>query len=987
MSSDDRENQVLFFLDALLKMLAVTGVDNTAVCEVAYKMISLIVDLCITYCGELVNPCSRYLDLFVDLSEAVLSINEHSDMFSYPIKFLHFKHDVTKYFSFERGEDYLPLIVKSNKDVFALFTHSIRISTALYKHTRHFQHENPNLYNMISVSQLWYAVAKEDIHINTALVALGTAVCLAEFTPIYPQQNTTLLAELESLLGLLTSKQFHKQYLLNSASPVFPLLLEKVCEAMEVFKIAILELDLIGDVFTSDLSASFFSPTPLSLPAPVATIVSQLLHDCLLLSPVSSFPTISLIDNWHRSGTLCHAPLLPVVTASCLYAYTHLRSTSVGYPHSTYGLLYTIASAHIDDVSEYSVTTEPASLDKLNSDMIVLDVILETTLRLVYSCFSLNVSSKEISNYETKEIYEIGEIEDLCKMTSDALLTFSKTLCHYYQQLPANATPLLLNSCKCFASLICIYSSKLFLTPLDQDYVTALLECVESLVMFSTYPLDENTVIGIIRVLQVLPAAEKNPKNLFRILEKLLSSINSAPPPNLMLALTSSLSIFLKLLPDDKADKIADQYCVLVKNCSVTEKPWMDFSLELAAHVPIITALLSAPNTVKVGTCNLPSHHLAPLSSSVYTLHYRPDSGGRLSNLISQSQDFLKVIKVLYTARKLPLPTQVAVVTSLFDLSFILPPSHQFIPSLLKHIFLYSSYTLALLLTKPIDQLLDRVHASASRKSSLLDDASLHHLVEVLDGLIYKASSSQKLLSIQCYQDLVYGLNKIGHVEEAVTIIKKMLHCASTEIQTVACEKIREILCRDREAEDGEYGILRTRTFAAIPSFLASDVFEQQLEQDHLTEYLNVLTTALNLNGPKELFKHMMCRLVQLIFKRDFSEQKKLQLLNLIADHTETTVSDILLRNFSNLYSDLFINSSEQEQMDRKFEFLKQHCTGLSGALLVVESDLFSKLALNIAKNHTAVNEGVKKYFSIAYPHSQPPKVCNSAQLVLINLI
>ena len=231
--------------------------------------------------------------------------------------------------------------------------------------------------------------------------------------------------------------------------------------------------------------------------------------------------------------------------------------------------------------------------------------------------------------------------------------------------------------------------------------------------------------------------------------------------------MTSSLSIFLKLLPDDKADKIADQYCVLVKNCSVTEKPWMDFSLELAAHVPIITALLSAPNTVKVGTCNLPSHHLAPLSSSVYTLHYRPDSGGRLSNLISQSQDFLKVIKVLYTARKLPLPTQVAVVTSLFDLSFILPPSHQFIPSLLKHIFLYSSYTLALLLTKPIDQLLDRVHASASRKSSLLDDASLHHLVEVLDGLIYKASSSQKLLSIQCYQDLVYGLNKIGHVEEA----------------------------------------------------------------------------------------------------------------------------------------------------------------------------------------------------------------------------
>ena len=59
----------------------------------------------------------------------------------------------------------------------------------------------------------------------------------------------------------------------------------------------------------------------------------------------------------------------------------------------------------------------------------------------------------------------------------------------------------------------------------------------------------------------------------------------------------------------------------------------------------------------------------------------------------------------------------------------------------------------------------------------------------------------------------------------------------------------------------------------------------------------------------------------------------------------------------------------------------------MEGALLVVESDLFSKLALNIAKNHTAVNEGVKKYFSIAYPHSQPPKVCNSAQLVLINLI
>ena len=203
---------------------------------------------------------------------------------------------------------------------------------------------------------------------------------------------------------------------------------------------------------------------------------------------------------------------------------------------------------------------------------------------------------------------------------------------------------------------------------------------------------------------------------------------------------------------------------------------------------------------------------------------------------------------------------------------------------------MYSSYTLALLLTKPIDQLINRLHTSVSRESNLLDDTSLQHLVTSLDFVIYKASSSQKLLSIQCYQDLVYGLNKISRVEEAITIIKKMLHCAFTDNQTFACEKIREILSRDREGEDGECGDLRAPTFAAMPSFLASDVFEQQLNQEHLTEYLNVLTTALNLSGIKELFKHMLCRLVQLIFKRDLSEAKKLQLLNFIAVHTETTV-------------------------------------------------------------------------------------------------
>ena len=985
MNSDLSENLVLFFLYQLLKTLATTSVDNIAVCEAVYRLISLIVDLCITYCAELVNPCSRYLDLFVDLSEAVLSINAHSDTFYYPIKFLHLKYDVTKCFFLEQGEEYKPLMMNSNEDVFALFTHSIRISTALHKLTRHFQYANPILYNMISVTQLWNAVAKEDIHISTALVALGTAVCLAEVSPIYPPHNTTVLAELESLLGLLTSKPFHEQYQLNSASPVFPLFLEKVCEAMEVFQIAILELDLNGAVFISDLSSSFFSPIPFSLPTPVATVVSQLLHDLLLLSPVSSYSTISLIDNWHKSDSLCHAPLLPVVIASCLYAYTHLRSTSVGYPQSTYSLLYTVALAHVDDISEYSVTTEPTSLDKLNSDMIVLDVILESTLRLVYSCFSLKVSSssEEISNYETKEIYEIGEVEDLCKVTSDALLTFSRTLCHQYQHLPSNVTSLLLKTGKCFASLICIYSSELFPTPLDQDYVIALFECVESIVMLSTYPFDENTVIAITRVLQVLPAAEKKPECLFRILDKLLlvsSASSPSPSPNLMLALTSSLPIFLKFLSDVNADKIADQYCELVRKCNVTEKPWMEFSLELAARVPTITALLSAPNTLKIGTCNPPSHHPAPLSSSIYTLHYKHDSGGCLSNLITQSQDFLKVIKTLYTTHELPLSTQVAVITSLFDLSFILPPSNQFIPSLLRHIFMYSSYTLALLLTKPIDQLMNRLHTCVSRESNLLDDTSLQHLVTSLDFVVYKASSSQKLLSIQCYQDLVYGLNKISRVEEAITIIKKMLHCAFTDNQTFACEKIGEILSRDREGEDGECGDLRARTFAAIPSFLASDVFEQQLNQEHLTEYLNVLRTALNLSDVKELFKHMLCRLVQLILKRDLSEAKKLQLLNFIADHTETTVSGILLRNFSNLYSDLFINSMEQKQMDRKFEFLKQHSTWLSGAQM--EDDLFSKLALNIAKNYTGVNEGVKKYFSIAHPQTQPPKVCNLGSII-----
>ncbi|KAI6659823.1 Serine/threonine-protein kinase ATR [Oopsacas minuta] len=974
------EHLMLSYLENILHMLRITDVENQQLCDGVYKLIYLLVDISITQDFELVRPCDRFLRLFVDLSEAILTINEHGDVFYYPLEFVHFQYDYSKCSNLLPFSKYVPLLAESNEQVIALFIHSLRIITSLHKLIRHFKHRSPKLYNMVSVYQLWNELGRNDIRISTELVSLGTAICLSEFYPVNPPLDTTLLDELKSFLSMLTGEAFHKLYHAHSQDSVFHLFVDKVCRAMEVFKIAISELNSHEDNFirtlATQLSISLFSPSTLSLPSSIAFVVSQLLHDCLLISPSSSLPNISLIDTWHRSSSLCHASLLPIVLAPSLFSYTHLRSLYVGYPHNPYAILYTLASAHMPNIHEYS-SGGYGSVDKLNLDMTVLGMLLDTTLRLVTSSFTPRFCSlsEKLSNYKTDELNSKSDVAEFCSMIADTLLGFSDRFCSDYESLPAvkGASILLLHTSECYASIICIYSSKLFQTPPDPDYITSLFLCIETLAKSPHTDLSEDIIIGITRVMTVLAAMESRPKELYIIFQKLFPSMTSLSP-RLMLALTSSLPILLKCLPDHLADKIGDGYSELIPNCDTADE-WIEFSLELAASIPIITTLLAYPSLTTVKTCTLTSYHSLPLFSSIYTVQILAVDQRSLGYFIQQAEDFLKIVQSFFVSRKLSLPIQAVVITSLFEISFILPTKHPFIPTLLNHILRSSSHALAFLLTKPLQQHLIKVKAYAdefmNRQWSLLDHPSLALLLETSKNIIYDtANSHDKLLPIQFSSDLVFGLNQLGRLHEAIATFRFILQFVfMKDVHDEVCHKVRimlkghgDVLVTSMEQK------LRDCAFAAVPDFIARQVFKQEQGHEQLADHLNHLTAALDLGNIKNLLEHMLSRLVQLSFMLNLSDDKKLQVFKFIAKHTQRSVSDLLQYNLSNLYSDLIINSQNAEKVNSRIVFLKNNCDDLPGAIKIVENELFSKLALNYSQDAAAVNGGVNLYYSIAYP-------------------
>ena len=971
---------ILLSLETLLNMLRVTDVEDGLLCGAAYKLISLLVDISITHDCKLVDPCARYLLLFVELSSAMLTLSEHSDLFHFPLEFVHFQYDFSKCSELLALARYIPLMVHSNAEIHCLFVHSIRIVCAHHRVIRHLKYNSPVLYNMVSVSQLWNGFGHKSLRMSLELISLGTAVCLAEFSPAIPAVNTTLLEELVSFLSMLTGKEIHIHYLKQSQAPVFSLFVDRVCQALEMFKIAINELSKEEHRFFETLSAhllmSFFSP---HLPPAVASVLSLLLHDCILIRPNVSLSVLSQMDSCPRLVSPSNSIQVSVVLSTSLYAYTHLRASSLGYPHSALKLLTQIATAHLDRVREFSRRSGSShwdSLGELTPDLSVLDMLLETCLRLATGCFRPRFCSvDELSAYKCDDLVRSDEAGDFCSKILVVFEEFSELLCARVRTLPSTARSLLLQTSQCYASIVCLCSSELLRSAagdsnVDPDHVMRLLfDCVDSLTNTKEVELGPEHCIGVARVIQVLAAGEKKPSELCIIYKKLMVQPIS---PQLMLSLTSSLPLTLKCLPNNLADSVADTFSGLLNKCVLSAEEWTDFSLELAARLPIIVSLLSYPSLCHMEELSLPSHHPLPLFSSFYTLRLQDQQN--LGHFLQQGKDFLDTVQSLLLARKLALPVQLVVVTSLFDLSFVIPVDYPFIPTVLKHILLSSSFALAFLLVPPLNSLLQRIVAFAKqfkgKQWSVLEHPAMRNLLGSLKQILYEPTvgSNSKLLVIECYNNLVCGMDKLGRLDEAIRVFKIMLQCLFIkDIRDVVCCKIWKILKGRGNSESVDHS-LRSSAFAAIPEFLAQDLFKQEQNHEKLADYLNGLKLAFEMDSIKNLLEHMLARLVQLILKIKLSDEKKLEILKFIAKYTETSVSAILQANLSNIYSDMVFNSLDG-QLEIKIGFLKTHCEDLSGTLKFVERDLIDKLALNYSKNPSAVREGMAYLYSLAYPN------------------
>ena len=972
---------VLYSLATLLDMLRLTDVEDALLCDAAYKLISLLVDMSLTHDCKLVNPCARYLQLFVDLSRTMLTLSEHSDLFHFPLELVHFQYDFSKCNKILPILKYEPLMVNSNAEISCLFVHSTRIVCAHHRVIRHLKYNSPVLYNMVSVSQLWNGFGHRCLRTSMELISLGTAVCLAEFSPAVPSVNTTLLEELGSLLSMLTGEEIHTHYQKQSHSPVFPAFVERVCQALEVFKIAIHELNKEEDNFFytlyTRLSFSFFSSR---LPPAVGSLLSLLLHDCILICPNSSLSVLSLLDTHHTLAFHSSSRQASIVLSSSLFAYTHLRSSSLAYPHSALKLITTMATVHLDRIRGYirtSGSTLSDSLTELCPDLSLLDMLLDTSLRLATSSFSARFCSLEkLSTYKSDDLVCTDEAAHLCSTILAVFEEFSELLCARARTLPSTARSLLLQTSQCYASIFCLYSSNLFQSPTDDSSVDPhhvmrlLFDCVDTLTNTKEIKLATEDCIGVARVIQVLAAGEKRPDELCIIYKKLMG--HTPLSPQLMLALTSSLPLVLKCLPSSLADSIAYTFSDLLNKCNLSADEWRDFSLELAARIPIIVSLLSYPSLCHLQKLSLPSHHSLPLFSGFYTLRIQDQQ--ELGHFLQQGKDFLGTVQGLLVAIKLALPMQMATISSLFDLSFVVPANYQFIPIVLKHIFLSSSYSLAFLLVPPLNSLLQRVVAFAlkfkNKDWSVLEHPALKHLLKSLKETLYEATgeSDSKLLVIECYNNLVCGLYKLGRLDEAIRVLRIMLQCLYIkDVRDLVCHKMKNILKGIGAPEGDVFPTLRSNAFAAIPEFLAQDVFKQEQDHENLADYFNGLTIALDMDGIKSLLEHMQARLVQLILKIELSDEKKLKILKFIAVHTETSVSDILQANLSNLYSDMVFNCPEG-QLETKIGFLKTQCKGFIESLKNVENDLINKLALNYSKNPSAVKEGLGRFYALTRP-------------------
>ena len=976
------ESLLLYSHGTILNMLRVTEVEETLLCGAAYKLISLLFDISLTHECKLADPCARYLQLFVDLSRMMLTLSEHSDLFYFPLEFTHLQYDYSKCSELLELLRYDLLLVKSNQEIRRLFIHSMNINCAHHRVIRHLKHNSPILYNMVSISQLWSVFGHKCLRMSLELISLGKAVCLAEFSPAVSPVNTTLLEELGSLLKILTGEEIHTHYIKHAQSPMFSLFVDRVCQALEVFKITVSELskeeERFFDTLSARLSVSFFSPC---IPPAVASVLSLLLHDCILVCPNASLSVLSLLDRYHEHVLPDSSLQVSIVISSSLYAYTHLRDSSLGYPHSTLKLISTIAATHLDNIKEYNRTphnTQSDSLGKLELHLSALDMLMETSLRLATGSFLPRfISCDKLSTYKSDKLMHCEEAADLCNMILEVFEEFSELLCARARTLPSTSRSLLLLTCQCYASMVCLFSSKLFQSASDSSNIhpdcaiRLLFNCVDTLTNTKEITLGTEDCIRIARVIQVLAAGEKKTHELCIIYKKLMG--HTPISPELMLSLTSSLPLVLKCLPNNLADSVADTFSDLLCKCDLSAEEWKDFSLELVARLSIIVSLLSYPSLCQRERLSLPSHHSLPFFSKINSL--RIVDQRNLGHFLQQGNDFLETVQSLLLANKLTLPVQLALVTFLFDLSFVIPAKHSFIPTILKHIFMSSSYTFAFLLVRPLNSLLQRLVAFEKtieiKHWSVLEHPSLKHILNSLKQTIYEATagSNSKLLVIECYNNLVYGLDKLGRLDEAIRVFKVMLlSVCFKDIRSVVCHKIRSILKGKGESEGVVGPTLRSSAFAAIPEFLAQNVFKQEQGHENLSEYLNGLTLAFDMDNIKNLLEHMLARLVQLILKIELSDDKKLEILKFIAVHTETSVSTILQANLSNIYSDMVFNSTEG-QLENKIVFLKIHCEDLPGTLRMVESDLIDKLALNYSKNPSSVREGMGYFNSLAYPN------------------
>ena len=971
------EDLLLCCIETLLDKLRLVPVEDEALWNSIHKLIDLLVHMGLTHDSVRLDPLARYLQFFDDLSRVMLTLVENGNRCELPLESFHFQYNFSKCRHLLPILSYHPLKLHSNSEIHSLFLHALRMQSVQYRMTRMHLQRCPLMYNMVSVRQLWEEVAVSDIHQSTELLRLATAVCRAEFIPGESPQADELL----DLLSMLTERQMHRHYSEWADSPFFPRWLQAVSGALSIFKLALTRLSRDQESLFDQISTHLFNsltcqhPAPLSPPPPpIASTLSHLLHDALLLSDSASVSILALVDRWHRSPSLHSSDHMSSVLTALFASYARFRGANPVFPVRAFELLDCMASHHLDQLNQrLQAGTASTRLEAVTHSLTALHVLLDTGLRITTASLQPRFTSdgEERAHSSTRQLFHPQEVSGFCLKVEDMLQILLASLLPQLDSLHA-VTPFLRKCCECIATLICMSTAH------THSSVPLLFQCLGSLMSnLSEVELAQADSNQIPYLLQLLAALDQNPRAVGAMYRRFLPPMDSpsVPSPQLMLALTSCLPVLLRSLPDREADETFDRFSAVLKRYDLTSAENLSFSLKLVSLLPIITSVICYSNLCTLHKPVPLSHSDLPLHASFYSLTFPQVPRSSLAYFPKHAEDFLASVSTLLCNKGLHLSVQLAVLAALFELAVLLPARNTFIPTVMEFTLLSSSYALAFQLSHPLNDLLQRVGPTAElwsegkRDWTVLMHPAVFQLHKALKVVLQDkgAGSEQKLLVTECYSDLLFSLKRLGYAEEAIRVFKMLLQCmVFKDIREIVSSKIRRVLTGIGDRETSADAKWYDSAFGTIPEFFVQKIFRQEQDHEKLADYLNALSSAFDMDSPRELLECMLPRLIPLVLKLSLHDDKKDSLLHFISSQTGKSVSDLIQPYLSNIFPDLAVN--EPDQLKLRVSFLKKFCSDFNASLRVVGDDISYKLALNCSLNPEAVNEAFQLFQSIAYP-------------------